>query len=62
MRHRRWIEFLKDYDFHLIYQPGKANVIADALIRKKISMSLLMIRELTLIEDFRNMNLEVSMS
>ena len=53
MRQWRWIEFLKDYDFQLIYNPGKANVVADALSRKKIQMSSLMIRELALIEDFR---------
>jgi len=62
MRQRRWIEFLKDYDFQLIYHPGKANVVVDALSRKKIQMSSLMIRELELIEDFRSMNLDVSMS
>jgi len=62
IRQRRWIEFLKDYDFQLVYHPGKANVVADALSRKKkIQMSSLMIRELALIEDFRSMNLEVSM-
>ena len=31
MRQRRWMEFLKDYDFDLSYHPGKANVVADAL-------------------------------
>ncbi|XP_068487134.1 uncharacterized protein [Phaseolus vulgaris] len=62
MRQRRWIEFLKDYDFQLIYHLGKANVVADALSRKKLQISSLMIRELELIEDFRSMNLEVSMS
>ena len=34
MRQRRWMEFLEDYDFTLHYHPGKANVVADALIRK----------------------------
>ena len=34
MRQRRWMEFLKDYDFTLHYHPGKANVVADALSRK----------------------------
>ncbi|MCI68594.1 RNA-directed DNA polymerase (Reverse transcriptase), partial [Trifolium medium] len=24
MRQRRWLEFLKDYDFELSYHPGKA--------------------------------------
>ena len=31
MRQRRWMEFLKDYDFTLHYHSGKANVVADAL-------------------------------
>ncbi|WVZ05584.1 hypothetical protein V8G54_018930 [Vigna mungo] len=30
MRQRRWMEFLKDYEFELLYHPGKANVVADA--------------------------------
>ena len=34
MRQRRWMEYLKDYDFELLYHPGKANVVADALSRK----------------------------
>ena len=34
MRQRRWMEFLKDYDFTLHYHPVKANVVADALSRK----------------------------
>ena len=34
MRQRRWMEFLKDYNFTLHYHPDKANVEADALSRK----------------------------
>ena len=34
MRQRRWMEFIKDYDFTLHYHPGKANVVVDALSRK----------------------------
>ena len=34
MRQRRWMEYLDDYDFTLHYNPGKANVVADALSRK----------------------------
>ena len=34
MRQRKWMEFLEDYDFTLHYQPGKANVVADALSQK----------------------------
>nr|GEV06161.1 putative reverse transcriptase domain-containing protein [Tanacetum cinerariifolium]GEV06177.1 putative reverse transcriptase domain-containing protein [Tanacetum cinerariifolium] len=35
MRQRRWIELLSDYECEIIYQPGKANVVADALSRKE---------------------------
>jgi hypothetical protein len=34
MRQRRWIELIKDYDCTIEYHPGKANMVADALIRK----------------------------
>lgn len=57
MRQRRWLEFLKDYDFELSYHPGKANVIANALSRKYLHMSALMVREMDLIEQFRNLSL-----
>jgi hypothetical protein len=35
LRQRRWLELIKDYDLGIIYHPGKANVVADALSRKK---------------------------
>nr|GEV08824.1 putative reverse transcriptase domain-containing protein [Tanacetum cinerariifolium] len=35
MRQRRWLELLSDYDCEIRYHPGKANVVADALIRKE---------------------------
>nr|KYP31393.1 Retrotransposable element Tf2 [Cajanus cajan] len=50
MRQRRWIEFLKDFDSQLMYHPGKASVVADVLSRKFIHVSILLIRELELIE------------
>jgi hypothetical protein len=34
MRQRRWLELIKDYDLEMHYNPGKANVVADALSRK----------------------------
>ncbi|CAN4103768.1 unnamed protein product [Withania somnifera] len=33
-RQRRWIELLKDYDISILYHPGGANVVADALSRR----------------------------
>ena len=53
MRQRRWIEFLKDYDFNLKYHSGKANVVVDALNRKSLHMSSSMVQEMNLIEKFK---------
>jgi hypothetical protein len=61
MRQRRWMEFLKDYDFELRYRPGKANVVADALSRKSLHVSSMMIHELELLEKFRDLHLDVSL-
>ena len=33
LRQRRWFELLKDYDMSILYHPGKANVVVDALSR-----------------------------
>ncbi|XP_070058101.1 uncharacterized protein [Nicotiana tomentosiformis] len=34
LRQRIWLESLKDYDITILYHPGKANVVVDALSRK----------------------------
>ena len=51
LRQRRWVEYLKDYDFELVYHPGKVNVVADALSRKSYMASLIASREWRLMAD-----------
>jgi len=61
MRQRRWMEFLKDYDFELLYHPGKANAVADALSMKTVHTAHLMVKEVELLEQFRDMKLQVEL-
>ena len=48
---RRWMELLEDYDFELLYHPGKANVVADALSRKSSQLASLIVSYWRSIED-----------
>lgn len=59
IRQRRWMEFIKDYDFKLQYHPGKANVVADALSRKRVHVSSMKVKGLELLEKFRDLNLSL---
>jgi len=59
MRQRRWMEYLKDYDFELLYHPGKVNAVMDALSRKRVHVSSMMVNELEVIEKLKDMNLEL---
>ncbi|XP_058762994.1 uncharacterized protein LOC131636407 [Vicia villosa] len=58
MRQRRWMEYLKDFDFDLKYHPGKANKVANALSRKEIKVAELMMLEFGLMEKFINLDLQ----
>ena len=51
LRQRRWMEFIKDYDCVIDYHPGKANVVADALIRKSVQMLRALNAHLSLSDD-----------
>ena len=36
LRQRRWMELVADYDLEIAYHLGKANVVVDALSRKRV--------------------------
>ena len=59
MRHMRWLELIKDYDCEILYHPGKANVVADALSRKE-RLKMIMTSE-ELIKEFEKMEIDVRM-
>jgi len=40
LRQRRWIELFADYDVEIAYHSSKANLVADALSRKRIASDL----------------------
>ncbi|XP_050898324.1 uncharacterized protein LOC127105200 [Lathyrus oleraceus] len=58
MRQRRWMEYLKDFDFELKYHPRKANKVVDALGRKEMHKVELMMLEYALLEKFQDLNLQ----
>jgi hypothetical protein len=58
MRHRRWLELIKDYELEIHYHRGKANVVADALSRKASCHYLTMkTSDITLCQEMEKLNL-----
>ena len=60
MRQRRWLELIKDYDLEILYHPGKENVVADALSRKRnYKVVAILTEQQPLLEEMRKFDLEV---
>ncbi|KAA0038172.1 ty3-gypsy retrotransposon protein [Cucumis melo var. makuwa] len=52
MRQRRWLKLVKDYDCEILYHPGKANVVVDALNKKVSHSAALITKQAPLLKDF----------
>ena len=59
LRQRRWLELIKDFDCEILYHPGKANVVADALSRKNQEKLNVLTTNDRLIKDFEKLKIEV---
>ena len=60
MRQQRWLELIKDYDLEILYHPGKANIVTDALSCKKpVSSALVITSKKEILEDLRRLDIEV---
>ncbi|KAL0546377.1 hypothetical protein IC582_016285 [Cucumis melo] len=57
---RRWLELVKDYDCEILYHPGKANVVADALSRKVAHSVALITKQASLLRDFERVEIAVA--
>ena len=61
MRQRRWMVYLKDYNFTLHYHPSKENVVADALSRKSWGvLAIIASREWQMLEIVGHVGLQYS--
>ena len=62
MRQHRWMKFLEDYDFIMLYHSGKANVVADALSRKsRGALASIASREWQMLETVGQFGLQYSL-
>ena len=60
MRQRRWLELIKDYDYEILYHPGKTKMVANALsIKERLKMKMSLGE---LIRGFEKMEIEVKVT
>ncbi|GMH06275.1 hypothetical protein Nepgr_008115 [Nepenthes gracilis] len=58
MRQRRWIEFLKDYDCEIRYEPGKANVVTDVLSRQPGMLARMQVKQMEMLDCLMNYDVQ----
>jgi hypothetical protein len=60
LRHRRWLELIKDYNLRINYHLGKANVVADTISQRSHVSQLVVDRmPFELCEEFDKLNLRI---
>ncbi|GFS41509.1 hypothetical protein Acr_00g0074760 [Actinidia rufa] len=60
LRQRRWMEYMENYDFELYYHPEKANVVADALSMKSLSvLASISIHEWKMLQDIGELDVHL---
>ena len=60
MQQRHWLELIKDYDLEILYHPGKANLVADALsCKKQVSSMPAVTSQKEILEDLRWLDIKV---
>ncbi|KAL8089188.1 hypothetical protein AgCh_038825 [Apium graveolens] len=57
---RRWLELIKDYDYEILYHPGKAKMVANALSKKERLKMIMSLRKF--LRDFEKMEREVKVT
>ena len=59
MRQRRWLKLVKDYDIEILYHPGKANVVADALNKRALHTSAMITTQERLQDEMKRTGIDV---
>ncbi|XP_023521070.1 uncharacterized protein LOC111784685 [Cucurbita pepo subsp. pepo] len=59
MRQRRWLKLVKDYDIEILYHPGKANVVADALSKRALHTSAMITTQERLQDEMKRTGIDV---